>query len=78
MRNDLALELPFQNGGVRPFIGYDFGHVEAAGSLRGRTVGIEVNAFGASLQLAYSEPVSMPAFLPRENGWLYVRLSLTY
>jgi hemolysin activation/secretion protein len=78
VRNDLGLQLPFANGQFRPYVGYDFGHVESAGTLQSWTVGADTSIAGATLQLAYSQPVAVPSGIPRESGWFYARLAFTF
>jgi hemolysin activation/secretion protein len=75
VRNDLGFQLPFANGQVRPYVGYDFGHVESAGTLQGWTLGADASVGGATLQLAYSRPIAVPGGIQKENGWLYGRLA---
>ncbi len=78
VRNDLGLQQPVSGGQVRPYVGYDFGHVEAAGTLQGWTAGLDVSVSGATLQLAYSRPIAVPSGIQRESGWLYGRLALSF
>jgi hemolysin activation/secretion protein len=77
-RNDLGVQLPYDGFQLRPYVGYDFGHVESLGSLRGWVAGLDISLSGAALQLAYAAPVSVPDGINKENGWLYARLALTF
>jgi hemolysin activation/secretion protein len=75
VRTDLGLQLPVAAGQLRPYVGFDFGHVEGAGSLQGAALGLDVSLGGATLQFSYASPVSVPDGLAKEGGWLYVRLA---
>jgi hemolysin activation/secretion protein len=78
VRNDLGFQLPMGNVSLRPYVGYDFGHVESAGTLQGWTLGADVSIGGATLALAYSRPVSVPTGIQKESGWLYGRLAFSF
>ena len=78
VRNDLGIPLPMGGGQVKPYVAYDFGHVEAAGTLQGWAVGIDMSIAGASLSLAYAEPIQVPTGIKREGGWFYARLAYQY
>jgi hemolysin activation/secretion protein len=85
-RNDLGMPIPMPGwfgmdalrGQIRPYIGYDLGHINDNGSLQGWTTGLDLSFPNASLQIAYSRPIAAPESLPKEVGWLYARLTLTY
>ena len=86
VRNDLGMPLPLArllgsaapNGQIRPYIGYDAGHIASAGTLSGWAAGVALSAGPATLQIMYARPLSMPSFFTRETGWLYASLALTY
>lgn len=85
-RNDLGIPLTLARvfghgmpeGQIRPYVGLDYGRVNGVGSLDGWTLGVDVNYSRVSVQLAYSQPISAPSFLPNEHGWLFGRISVTY
>lgn len=78
VRNDLGLQLPQAWGQARPYLGYDFGNVEAAGTLQGWSAGVDLSVGDAVLQLAYARPISVPDGIRKESGWFYGRLAYAF
>jgi hemolysin activation/secretion protein len=78
VRNDLGMPIPVNGGQLKPFFGYDFGHVETAGTLQGWAIGIDAAYSGVSLSLAYAQPIQVPSGFKKEDGWFYARLAIQY
>ncbi len=78
VRNDLGVPIQAAGGQVKPYVGYDFGHVEQAGTLQGWSIGAEASYFGATLSLAYAQPAKVPTGFNKEDGWFYARLAIQY
>jgi hemolysin activation/secretion protein len=78
VRNDLGMPLQVGSAQVKPYIGYDFGHVEQAGTLQGWAIGVDTSLAGATLSLTYARPIQVPTGFNKEDGWFYARLSIQY
>jgi hemolysin activation/secretion protein len=78
VRNDLGMPIPLGGGQVKPYLGYDFGHVEQAGTLQGWAIGVDASYAGASLSLTYAQPIQVPSGFKKEDGWFYARLAIQY
>ncbi|MGH8688537.1 MAG: ShlB/FhaC/HecB family hemolysin secretion/activation protein [Burkholderiales bacterium] len=78
LRNEVGVQLPQGQALFRPYLAFDVGSVDAGGTLQGWAVGLDVSLAGASLQVAYAAPVSVPNLIRKESGWLYARLAYTY
>ncbi|MBJ2154883.1 ShlB/FhaC/HecB family hemolysin secretion/activation protein [Variovorax sp. IB41] len=84
-RNELALPFSQQVGGVpvvgRGYIGLDAGRVSnraagvPSGSMSGATVGVSVQAAGASVDLFVSRAIRLPTGMRRESTQVGLRLS---
>jgi hemolysin activation/secretion protein len=78
VRNDVGMPIQVSGGQVKPFLGYDLGHVEQAGTLQGWAIGLEAAFAAVSLSLAYAQPIQVPTGFKKEDGWFYARLAIQY
>jgi hemolysin activation/secretion protein len=78
VRNDLGMPIQVAGGQVKPYVGYDFGHIDRAGTLQGWAIGVDGSYQGATLSLAYAQPSKVPTGFKKEDGWFYVRLAFQY
>jgi hemolysin activation/secretion protein len=86
VRNDLGVPVTLErlfgpgagDGQIKPYIGLDYGRVAHVGELDGWSLGVDTSYRWITLQLAYSQPINTPSFLPHEHGWLFARVNLTY
>ena len=84
-RNELGMPLPAPRWfgldslkQIKPYVGYDLGHISKTGTLEGWSAGLDLAFSNATLQIAYAHPVDAPDYLPKEHGWVYARLALSY
>lgn len=89
-RNELGTAVPLSKllgdwaGALRPFVGYDIGHVEGknglpGGTLAGATVGMTWNAAPVGVSWSYSRPTrTPPQFAGVRDKYIYLRLSADF
>ncbi|MGP1609257.1 MAG: ShlB/FhaC/HecB family hemolysin secretion/activation protein, partial [Burkholderiales bacterium] len=91
-RNEISTTIPLAkimadyegNAQLRPYIGYDAGHINGkhgvpGGTLAGATIGFYLFAAPLSLQLGYSRPTTMPDRLASgDDHYTYIRLALDF
>ncbi len=83
LRNEAALPLQFGDTRLRPFVGWDIGHIRAdavgdGGTLAGVTVGVGVNRGPLAAQLALSAPTVLPSRLGRHDSYAHFRVSVDF
>jgi hemolysin activation/secretion protein len=91
-RNDLSMPMPLQkllgssapNGQIKPYVGYDLGHVfshydSSPGSVSGVTAGLNMSAGSWSVQASYSEAVKPPgSYVTNDDKYGYVRIAMDW
>ncbi|WP_018410012.1 ShlB/FhaC/HecB family hemolysin secretion/activation protein [Methyloversatilis thermotolerans] len=83
LRNEVALPLQWGEARLRPFLGWDIGHIRAdevgpGGTLAGFTVGIGANLGALAMQLALSAPTALPARLGNHDSYAQFRVAMDF
>lgn len=82
VRNELSLTQKALLGSLRPYLGFDYGHVRnrltgvPSGDLAGAALGLGYSARYLRGDVFYSRAVAQPSAMPSEGGVAYFRLSL--